>query len=980
MINKRLLLTNSLIYFVLVIACYFMQNLVFFDAVAYDRSFTIQEYSIIFFIFSLIFFLTIYFEHRYNRLRPNYFFVIIMVLIFIFNAIAILTLPFDNYLEYISLDGVNYYTYLTLTMEDRIYYILQGAVMVAVTYFIFAVFPKKIHYRKQLNYLFYTILLVGLVLIIYSYATEGEMYIEILKIFRDQEKYQFEKVKSLLINGNNYGFALLLMIFAAFYLNEMRPSFFWHIVAIFMFINMLFTLCKTTIIISVFLFLIYWLYRFFATFKIHKVRNIIALSIVIYFVLIFISLSIASFYLEDGLLKIVKYFYDSIIFESSSSTLDSRAYIWAMAFEIIKNANFFFGVGLGTINNLIANLHYSSSGKAAFSTQYLHNGYLQIFANGGFVLVIASIILFAYLIYVMVKVFSKDKSIVIWTILVFLAISIYMWSETLTVMFVTSTEYVIVMVIAVVPLLARYHQIQHPYYQKEIVYFDEQKYSLEIDYNVNFPIIKTFNFFITIVLGILLATFIYLTIDGTYNCAILATIIISFLLLLFLVVVPLFFASISKSHRKKGVPLNKVFVEITLVDLVFSILSFLVTFIAFVSFDNASLSMTIIIPVVAFLTVVFVTLAIRPLIKIIGLYPFLTVFNNFYLKIFAKNIRKDDLFMPYEKTMEDAAIADQPKVLISASKDVYHLEEIISELRNRGYYVLRCSSKVKINKLEKILYKISPRLIAFKGDYYIEEIAEQALYHRFDYFLLFGGRIFDGRMIALLKDTHPLMQLISLQWNVNRRSKYFLKIFDKAYLVAPTRYYRSKKYLTTIDQFASNRYLLDKMAMDKSMPYLYFTLKSKNSIYFLKKINAAKEVPYLGYFAVNNLVSTLSNNDGMFYYYDGTKYLRRQGDAFYLIKNAEYVSLLDVHNPFIVKNYLIELLYSTKKVIVADMPALKRIDVYNPSNVYIYQGMLDYDNPFFRDKYFLLDENIYRKYNVSNFISCILSMKDSLEY
>ena len=68
---------------------------------------------------------------------------------------------------------------------------------------------------------------------------------------------------------------------------------------------------------------------------------------------------------------------------------------------------------------------------------------------------------------------------------------------------------------------------------------------------------------------------------------------------------------------------------------------------------------------------------------------------------------------------------------------------------------------------------------------------------------------------------------------------------------------------------------------------------------------------------------------------------------------------------------ILEALGAKKKIITTNED-ISNYDFYKPENIYIYKGKIDLENTFFKNDYIEIEENIYKKYTLRNWLKIII--------
>lgn len=68
---------------------------------------------------------------------------------------------------------------------------------------------------------------------------------------------------------------------------------------------------------------------------------------------------------------------------------------------------------------------------------------------------------------------------------------------------------------------------------------------------------------------------------------------------------------------------------------------------------------------------------------------------------------------------------------------------------------------------------------------------------------------------------------------------------------------------------------------------------------------------------------------------------------------------------------VLEALGAKKKLITTNEDIIN-YDFYKPENIYVYKGRIDLDDPFFEEEYKEVDQEIYEKYSLRNWLKEII--------
>lgn len=292
------------------------------------------------------------------------------------------------------------------------------------------IFPKRIKSVIFIKYLGFALFLFLTVLIIYGYIADFDKYVAFFKhVFlndRTDPDIYHKCVTSFIINRNAYGMCMMLGIIFAFIVHSIHRKWFYYLVAGFCFVNMIFSLCKTGIIISVIIMLVYVGYRLITTFKEHKKRNLIILISFGSVALAIFTVIAASIISKGKFLSPIYSLYDELV--RGGSSLDARTYIWDNTYQLLRDGNWLIGRGFGIINLALQPMNIISHEEKVFPT---HSAYLSLVGEGGILFLLAYLALLVYSGYVIVKCFKKQPGLTLAMSLGVVSFVLYSFIETI---------------------------------------------------------------------------------------------------------------------------------------------------------------------------------------------------------------------------------------------------------------------------------------------------------------------------------------------------------------------------------------------------------------------------------------------------------------------------------------------------------------------------------------------------------------------
>lgn len=314
---------------------------------------------------------------------------------------------------------------LTISTTHYIFFTLDLLLILLFIYTGLFIFPKRFTNITFIKFIGYGVIALTVVMIFYSYIFEHEKFIPFIKALlgNGENIYDYTLV-SFIIHRNAFGMTALIGIIFAFINHTIERKWWYWLFAIFFYINMVFSMCKTSLLIGALLIVIYAVYRLIFTYKEFPKRNKIILiggGCVAFLAVLVVGISILS----KG--KILSPIYGLVAGESS--TLDNRTFIWDNCFQLLR-ANpiyYFFGRGFGLVNEVLLPMN-TANGDKVFPT---HSAFINLLTEGGFFYLFAYILFMGYCAYVIIKSYKKSPALTVAISLGVLAFTIYSIIETI---------------------------------------------------------------------------------------------------------------------------------------------------------------------------------------------------------------------------------------------------------------------------------------------------------------------------------------------------------------------------------------------------------------------------------------------------------------------------------------------------------------------------------------------------------------------
>lgn len=311
---------------------------------------------------------------------------------------------------------------------------------------------------------------------------------------------------------------------------------------------------------------------------------------------------------------------------------------------------------------------------------------------------------------------------------------------------------------------------------------------------------------------------------------------------------------------------------------------------------------------------------------------------------------------------------------------------IKKELLELGYEVDFFDDRPSTSSFIKAVIRIKPSLLKKYISNYFNEMMKTVIHKEYDFVFVISGQSlsFDETMIAELKESQPRAKFVLYQWDSVKNFSHILKVqkyFDKKYSFDKSDCYEDSS-LEFLPLFYCDRYKkIGKMKIrDYKYDYSFIGTAHPKKFKFIKMMDEQlKEVydnSFIYYFLPSRLV----------YFY---RKIRNKEFRNAKLKDFYYNPLneVELNNIFINSRCIldcpqdnqigltirvIETLGAKKKLITTNSDIVN-YDFYRPENIYVYDSKLDIDNVFFSSDYVEIDQNIYEKYSLTNWLKEILS-------
>lgn len=310
---------------------------------------------------------------------------------------------------------------------------------------------------------------------------------------------------------------------------------------------------------------------------------------------------------------------------------------------------------------------------------------------------------------------------------------------------------------------------------------------------------------------------------------------------------------------------------------------------------------------------------------------------------------------------------------------------ICDELMRMGHRVDWFDDRPSTNSIIKAVIRINKNLITKLISRYFDEIMQTVRTKKYDKILVISGQSFSftEEMLIKLKKAQPQAEFILYQWDAVVNFKYIeslQKYFDRCYSFdrndvqhnARLRFlplFYSREY-EEIGRETVTEYKYDVMFVGTAHPKKY-KLVSEMS----EKLRTVFKNQFIYFFFPSRLVyiyRKILNPEFKKARYSEFNFVPLSGaemDKLLLYSRCVLDSAQDGQTGLTMR--IIEAMGAKRKIITTNQDVVN-YDFYRKENIYVYNGELDFNNPFFNSDYKEIDKAIYEKYSLRNWLRKIM--------
>lgn len=325
------------------------------------------------------------------------------------------------------------------------------------------------------------------------------------------------------------------------------------------------------------------------------------------------------------------------------------------------------------------------------------------------------------------------------------------------------------------------------------------------------------------------------------------------------------------------------------------------------------------------------------------------------------------------------------KLLLIMPRFFNYPELIIQELIGMGYEVDFFDDRPSTNAWVKAAIRINKRLIGVYIKRYFEEVMETVQQKEYDVVFLISGQSlsFSESMIKEIKDCQSKARFVLYQWDSQKNFPYIKnvqKYFDKCYSF-DKRDIQETPSLKFLPLFYSRTY--ERIGEENSKEFKYdFCFvgtahpKKYQSINMMsKQLRRVYPNQFIYFFFPSPIVyfyRKVRDKELRKAHYREFHYIPLKGeemDDIYKASRCVLDSAQAGQSGLTIR--VIEALGAKKKLITTNEDVVN-YDFYRPENIYVYKGEIDLDDVFFKAEYKEVDQVVYGKYSLRNWLKEII--------
>lgn len=310
---------------------------------------------------------------------------------------------------------------------------------------------------------------------------------------------------------------------------------------------------------------------------------------------------------------------------------------------------------------------------------------------------------------------------------------------------------------------------------------------------------------------------------------------------------------------------------------------------------------------------------------------------------------------------------------------------IVEELNKMGYEVDFYDDRPSTNAWIKAVIRINKNLIYNYIKSYFERIMENIRGKKYDVVFLISGQSlsFDENMIQTIRENQKEAKFVLYQWDSQENFSYIKcmqRFFDKCYSFDKNDVQENVS-LNFLPLFYSPKYekIGEKCSQNIEYDFCFIGTAHPQKYKYIKMMSKQLKKLYPNQFIYFYFPSKI-----VFFYRKimNREFRRAHFNEFHFkpLKEEKMNAIFELSGCILdsaqsgqsgLTIRVFEALGAKKKLITTNKDIIN-YDFYRPENIYVYDGNFDSNNIFFKSQYQEIDEEIYKKYSLSNWLKEVL--------
>ena len=325
------------------------------------------------------------------------------------------------------------------------------------------------------------------------------------------------------------------------------------------------------------------------------------------------------------------------------------------------------------------------------------------------------------------------------------------------------------------------------------------------------------------------------------------------------------------------------------------------------------------------------------------------------------------------------------KLLLIMPKFFNYPEFIIEELKLMGYEVDFFDDRPSTNAFIKAVIRLNKNLINIYIKKYFSKMMDTVNSNKYDVVLVISGQSlsFSEDMFAELKSSQSQAKFVLYQWDSQQNFPYIKQLqhfFDRCYsfdrfdvesnnnlIFLPLFYSRDYEKIGSI---IKNDFAYDFCFVGTAHPQKYKFIKMMS-----KQLQKVYSKQFIYYYFPSRIVyfyRKIRNKEFGKARYHEFHFEPLADEVFKdIYSNSRCVLDSPQANQVGLTIRIFEAVGARKKIITTNEDIIN-YDFYHEENIYIYKGYMDLENVFFKKNYKEIDQEIYEKYSLRNWLKVIL--------